>query len=53
MTAPLHPSHSPAPSWLTAVADDLARLGYDRLAADMGLPPCRVVDLDAERRARR
>lgn len=50
---PAHPSHSPAPAWLRAVCDDLTRLGFDELAADMGVPPCRVVDLDEERRNRR
>ena len=48
---PQHPSHSPAPAWLAAVAGDLARLGHPQLAHDMGVAP--VADLDIEREARR
>lgn len=50
---PPHPSHSPAPAWLHAVADDLTRLGADQLAADMAMPPAPVIDLDDERERRR
>lgn len=49
---PPHPSHSPAPAWLHAVESDLRRLGFTTLANDMRMP-APVIDLDAERRARR
>lgn len=50
---PPQPSHSPAPAWLHAVENDLRRLGFTKLADHMAMPPAQVIDLAAERRARR